>query len=66
MSRKNEEKLMTSHDAAKILGYSQDYIRSLCMRGKIKATKFGNTWIFAESAIKDLKPKKDIEYERKD
>lgn len=52
-----DEKLMTSNMAAKILGYSADYIRRLCLDGTIKATKFGNTWVFPESSIKDLKPK---------
>jgi excisionase family DNA binding protein len=44
-------KLITTAMAAKILGFTPDYIRRLCLKGKIKAIKHGHDWILQE---KDL------------
>jgi excisionase family DNA binding protein len=44
-------KYITTQMAAKILGLTPDYIRKLCCKGKIKATKHGPDWILQE---KDL------------
>jgi len=44
--------------AAKILGFTPDYIRRLCLEGKIKADRPGHDWLFTESAIKDIKHKR--------
>lgn len=48
-------KLLTCTKAAKILGFTADYVRRLCIDGKIKAEKLGNDWVFPASAIKDIK-----------
>ena len=52
MSKSN---LLTSAMAAEKLGFTPDYIRRLCLRGLIRATKSGNSWMFTESAIKNIK-----------
>lgn len=48
-------KLLTCSMAARILGFTPDYIRRLCGEGKIKAEKLANDWLMPESAIKDIK-----------
>jgi len=51
-------KQLTSAMAAKILGFTPNYIRRLCLAGKIIAFKLGHDWLMAESAIKHISPKK--------
>lgn len=48
-------KLITSAQAAKQLGFSADYIRHLILEGKIKAEKIGRNWVLYPSAIKNIK-----------
>lgn len=55
-----EEKLLSCVMAAKILGYTPDYIRRLCAKGKIKAQKLGHDWLMSESDLKEIKPKKKL------
>jgi hypothetical protein len=47
--------LLTCALAGKMLGFTPDYMRRLCLLGKIKAEKMGNTWIIAKGALKNLK-----------
>lgn len=51
-------KWLTSAIGAKILGFSQAYIRRLCGTGKIKAEKKGRDWVFPESSIKNITRKR--------
>lgn len=51
----NRNKLITSAMAAKILGFSPDYIRRLINEGKIKAEKLGHDWLVTEKAIAHIK-----------
>lgn len=55
---KKENKLLSCVMAAKILGYTPDYIRRMCASGKIKAQKVGHDWTLYESALKGIEPKK--------
>jgi len=48
-------KLITTSLAAKMLGFTPDYIRRLILDGKIKAEKLGHNWVFTEAAIKHVK-----------
>lgn len=47
--------MMTCGMAAKLLGFTADYIRRMCGTGQIKAEKLGNIWTFPKSEIKGLK-----------
>lgn len=47
--------LLTSKEAAVVLGFSHDYIRRLILDGKIKAEKMGGTWVIKVQAIKGVK-----------
>ena len=44
MSEKLEQKLLSLAQAAEIKGVSQDYLRILIFRGKLKALKLGRNW----------------------
>lgn len=46
---------ITSAEAAKLLGFTPDYIRKMISQGKIKATKMGNSWVFMPKDIKHIK-----------
>ncbi len=48
-------KLLTCKVAARILGFTPDYIRRLCLTGKIKAEKPGHDWLFPEKEIEHIK-----------
>ena len=47
-------KFLTTKQAAQMCGLSHVYIRKLCQRGVIKATKLGKTWVIDGSEIKCL------------
>lgn len=47
--------ILSSSMVAEKLGFSQDYIRRLCLDGKIKAQKIGHDWVIYERDIKHLK-----------
>lgn len=51
----SRNKLITCAIAAEKLGFSRDYVRRMCLLGKIKAEKLGNDWIFPLSAIKHIR-----------
>lgn len=61
---KNNE-LLTSAQAAKLLGFTPDYIRRLIMEGKLEAIKPGHDWLVTMKAISKIKrqrfPKKKEE-----
>lgn len=48
-------KLLTTRIAAQQLGFKQDYVRELCAKGKIKATKLAHDWIIDEKSLKNIK-----------
>lgn len=47
-------KLISSFEAAKILGFTPDYIRRLCARGIIKADKIAGNWLIKERALYNI------------
>lgn len=51
----SKSKLMTSAQAAKKLGFTQDWVRKLCIEGKIRAIKPGHDWLIDEKDLKDIK-----------
>jgi len=59
MSKNN---LITSFQAAVLLGITPDYVRRLIAYGKIKAKKYGNSWLMPESAIKHVKRQRKIKH----
>lgn len=67
---------ISSKRAAKIMGYTQDYIGQLCRGGKIEARQVGRGWYIPESIVlkniktesvktQDLKDSEDIETQKK-
>lgn len=50
-----KSKLITTKIAAGILGFSQDYVRQLCVEKKIKAQKLSHDWIMEKEAIRHIK-----------
>lgn len=50
-----ESKFITSKQVADKLGFSPDYIRSLCANGTLKAEKFGKTWVIDARELKKIK-----------
>ena len=53
-------RLITTKVAAELLGVSQDYIRRLCLDGKIKAEKIGHDWLLYERSLADIKRKRAL------
>jgi excisionase family DNA binding protein len=51
----SKDNYFTTIDAAKILGFTVDYIRKLIARGKLKAYKLGNNWIIKPKDLKLVK-----------
>ena len=47
-------KMLNSAMAAKILGFTPDYVRRLMRTGKIKAQKLGSDWIITEKSLKNI------------
>ena len=58
VSKKN--RLITCAIAAEMLGFSPDYIRRLCLDGKIDAQKIGHDWIFPMSAIANIRRQRKL------
>ena len=50
-------KLINTVEAAQRLGFTRDYVRLLCVNGRIKAQKVGQDWVMTESAIKNIRRK---------
>ncbi len=50
-----KDKYLTSAQAAKLLGFTSDYVRRLITSGKIKAEKVGRNWLLSPVAIKGIK-----------
>jgi excisionase family DNA binding protein len=48
-------KFITSKQAAEKLGFTPDYIRKMCVEGRIKAEKLGSVWVTTLSAIRKIK-----------
>lgn len=54
------KKFISLSEAAKISGYTQDYLGSLIRKGEMKGTKKGNTWFTTEEEIKNYLFKKKV------
>lgn len=50
-----KDKYLTTPEAAKLLGFSEDYIRHLIYSGKIKAEKIANRWVIKSNAVTKIK-----------
>lgn len=49
-----KDKYLTTPEAAKLLGFSEDHIRHLIQTGAIKAEKLANRWLIKACAIKGI------------
>lgn len=45
--------MITSKQAAEILGITHNFVNQLCASGKLKAEKFGNAWAVDEQSVQD-------------
>lgn len=54
------KKFISLSEAAKISGYTQDYLGSLIRKGEMKGTKKGNTWFTTEEELNNYIFKKKI------
>lgn len=45
--------MLTTKQAAKILGVTQNCVNQLCAKGKLKAEKFANAWAVDEQSVQD-------------
>jgi excisionase family DNA binding protein len=52
MIKSKQHNFITSAEAAKILGFTADYVRKLILKGVLKGDKLGRNWIIN---LKDLK-----------
>lgn len=52
---KQNSQLITTAEAAVILGFSQDHVRRLILTNRIKAIKFGKTWLIRKGALARVK-----------
>lgn len=52
---KNRSLYVTCPEAATMLGFSQEHIRQLLQRGKIKGEKIGTNWVIKQSELKNIK-----------
>ncbi len=51
----SKDKILTSTQAAKQLGFARDYVRRLCANGIVKAEKLGKTWVINAKDLKKVK-----------
>ena len=62
---KNSKKFLSAKEAASHLGYTTDYVGSLCRQGKLNSKKVGKAWFVEEASIARFSKKngkiKDIE-----
>lgn len=41
----DKDRLISLPEAAEIYGFSADYLRNLCQKGRLKAEKVGTSWV---------------------
>lgn len=58
MIRNNKSVYITSKEAAKILGFSADYVRKLIADRILIAEKLGRNWIMKKNQLKNIKRKR--------
>ena len=46
---------MTVNDVAEMLEVTPQYIRKLCIDGRLKGTKIGHQWLFTPEAVEEFK-----------
>jgi excisionase family DNA binding protein len=54
----SEERLLTTKEAAQILGVHQSRIYALVNSGRLKATRFGNALVIKESDLEPIRERK--------
>lgn len=55
MYNKSSKKLLSTRDAAKLLGYTHDYISKMCREGLLEAQQIGRSWLIEEDAVEAFK-----------
>ena len=43
-------------EASRLTGYSAEYLRQLCVKGKVQGQKVGKTWIISQEEVQKLDP----------
>lgn len=54
----SNEKILTTKEAAQILGVHQSRIYALIDSNRLKATRFGKSWIIKESDLAEVRERK--------
>ena len=47
--------LLTTHEAAELLGYHPDHMRKLLQSGKVRGRQFGRSWMIDRSEVERIK-----------
>jgi len=58
------KKIITLNQAAKLSGYTQDYLGYLIRKGEIKGKKVGKSWFTTEEEVRNYIFKKSIRHEK--
>lgn len=48
-----KDRLISLPEAAKIYGFSADYLGHLARKGRLRAQKVGNSWVTTPAAVED-------------
>lgn len=54
----NSDDLLSTKQAAAQIGREQSYVRRLCQRGQLRATKVGRDWLIPASALANYVPRR--------
>ena len=61
----DQEKYISSRQAAEFSGYAHDYIGQLCRSGKLECQRVGRDWLVAEKKLVEYKNKLALGVEEK-
>lgn len=50
----DKTRLISLSDAAAIYGFNSDYLGQLARKGRLKAQKFGNSWVTTVADVEDF------------
>jgi fibronectin-binding autotransporter adhesin len=54
MAQDDSAKLLSTREAASLIGYTHDYLSRLCREGKIRGTRVGTTWFIELGALRSF------------
>ncbi|MEN9921491.1 MAG: hypothetical protein RLZZ517_469 [Candidatus Parcubacteria bacterium] len=60
MDTRTDNKLLSSHDAGAILGYTHDYISRLCRQGRMVGVQKGREWYVTQEELDAFKARHEV------